>query len=104
MRRRSAEADPDCELESAPQLEKLVREKVESGKYNNASEVVREGLRLIEERDRRLERLRTEMQRGIDQIARGEPVLVDRAYLERVRGEIRRDSQKDRKTQDLSRG
>jgi antitoxin ParD1/3/4 len=31
-----------------PQLEKLVRQKVESGSYNSASEVVREALRLME--------------------------------------------------------
>ena len=31
-----------------PQLEKLVRQKVESGRYNSASEVVREALRLME--------------------------------------------------------
>ena len=30
-----------------PQLEKMVRDKVESGMYNNASEVVRDALRMI---------------------------------------------------------
>ncbi|WP_300585086.1 type II toxin-antitoxin system ParD family antitoxin [Marivita sp.] len=34
-----------------PQLEEFVRRKVESGLYNNASEVIREGLRLLIERD-----------------------------------------------------
>ena len=68
---------------------KMVRDKVESGRYNNASEVIREGLRLIEERDQQLERLRAEMQRGIDQITRGESVLVDNDYLKRVRAETR---------------
>lgn len=33
------------------QLEEFVRKKVESGLYNNASEVIREGLRLMIERD-----------------------------------------------------
>ncbi|MBZ0159057.1 MAG: type II toxin-antitoxin system ParD family antitoxin, partial [bacterium] len=36
-----------------PQLEKLVKNKVESGLYGSASEVIREALRLLEERDRR---------------------------------------------------
>jgi antitoxin ParD1/3/4 len=34
-----------------PALEKLVQQKVESGRYRSASEVVREALRLMEEHD-----------------------------------------------------
>jgi antitoxin ParD1/3/4 len=34
-----------------PELEKFVNDKVESGRYNSASEVVREALRLLEEHD-----------------------------------------------------
>jgi antitoxin ParD1/3/4 len=53
-----------------PHLENLVREKVESGLYNSASEVMREALRLLQERDQlrelRLEELRSEIQKGID--------------------------------------
>ena len=59
-----------------PRLEALVRRKVESGLYNSASEVVREALRLLEERDRikemKLEELRKEIQQGIDSLDRGE--------------------------------
>ncbi len=35
-----------------PELDKFVARKVESGRYTSASEVVREALRLLEERDR----------------------------------------------------
>jgi len=53
-----------------PHLEKLVQAKVESGLYNSASEVMREALRLMEERDQvrelRLEELQREIQKGID--------------------------------------
>jgi antitoxin ParD1/3/4 len=53
-----------------PHLEKLVQAKVASGLYNSASEVMREALRLMEERDQmhelRLEELRREIQKGID--------------------------------------
>jgi len=37
-----------------PELEKFVQDKVESGRYTSASEVVREALRLMEKRDLRL--------------------------------------------------
>jgi antitoxin ParD1/3/4 len=57
----------------------MIHKKVESGLYLSASEVVREALRLLEERDRlnamKFEELRKEIQIGIDQADRGE--LVD---------------------------
>ena len=53
-----------------PHFEELVKSKVESGLYNSASEVIREALRLLEERDQlrelRFEELRREIQKGID--------------------------------------
>jgi len=39
-------------------FDKFIREQVQAGRYNNASEVVREGLRLVEEREARLKALR----------------------------------------------
>lgn len=54
-----------------PQLEAMIRHKVESGLYNSASEVVREALRLLEARDR-LERLRAVIAIGDAEYARGE--------------------------------
>ncbi len=59
-----------------PELEEMVSQKVKSGLYNSASEVVREGLRLIREQDQlreiKLEELRREIQLGIDSLERGE--------------------------------
>jgi antitoxin ParD1/3/4 len=53
-----------------PQLEALVKKKVESGLYSSASEVMRAALRLLEERDRlhaiRLEELRAEIRQGLE--------------------------------------
>ena len=54
-----------------PELERFIREKVDSGRYQSSSEVVREALRPLEERERVREQLRAEIQKGVDS---GEPV------------------------------
>lgn len=60
-----------------PELEQYVQDKVSSGAYYSASEVVREGLRLLQERDRlqeaRLQQLRQEVL-GLDS---GEPAALN---------------------------
>ena len=76
-----------------PHLEKMVKEKVASGLYNNASEVVREALRLMGEfeevRRRKLERLREELARGEADLAAGRFVSLEddeelRAFFARL--------------------
>jgi antitoxin ParD1/3/4 len=57
-----------------PELEKFVDAKVESGLYNNASEVVREGLRLLKEHDEIRVKWREQIERGWLQAQRGEVV------------------------------
>ncbi len=53
-----------------PHLEEMIREKIASGSYNSASEVVREALRLMEQEDQlrslKLQRLRQDVQEGLD--------------------------------------
>ena len=57
------------------ELENIVDQKVKSGQYNSASEVVREGLRLLQQRDdmreAKLNALRAEIQKGIDDLEAG---------------------------------
>lgn len=48
-----------------PELEKLVHVKVESGRYTSASEVIREALRLMEQRDQVNELHKDEIRRKI---------------------------------------
>lgn len=59
-----------------PELEKFVLQKINTGRYLSASEVIREALRLLEERDMqrqmRIEKLRREVAVGIEQSDRGE--------------------------------
>ena len=75
-----------------PQLEQFIRDQAESGRYNNASEVVREALRLLrnteEERQLKMARLREAIQVGRDDIANGDctklanPTNLDKFFEE----------------------
>ncbi|WP_065751615.1 type II toxin-antitoxin system ParD family antitoxin [Bradyrhizobium paxllaeri] len=51
-------------------FEQMIEGLIESGRYSTASEVMRDGLRLVEEREERrkakLEALRAEIQKGLD--------------------------------------
>jgi len=69
-----------------PELEQLVSDKVKSGLYNSASEVVREALRLLNEQDAlkayRLQELRREIAVGIAQADRGDVAPLDMAVIQ----------------------
>jgi antitoxin ParD1/3/4 len=70
------------------ELERLIQQKVRSGMYQTASEVVREGLRLMQARDE-LARLRSGVQQGLEAIQRGEyedfDIASTSALAERVK-------------------
>jgi antitoxin ParD1/3/4 len=78
-----------------PELEKFVSAKVGSGRYNSASEVVREALRLLEEHDSsraQLAEFNGELGRRLASLDRGETVdpAEVRARLRRKSGERRK--------------
>ena len=56
-----------------PDLEALIRERIESGQYADEREVVWEALRVLDEQER-LQRLRDALAIGLEQIERGEDV------------------------------
>ena len=70
-----------------PGLSRFVRNRLRSGKYQTASEVVREALRLLEARDRKpvetIEALQREIGVGLEQLRRGEGVDGD-AFFRRL--------------------
>ncbi|HXJ92948.1 MAG TPA: type II toxin-antitoxin system ParD family antitoxin [Terriglobia bacterium] len=80
-----------------PELEKFVSTKVESGRYNSASEVVREALRLLEEHDQaragQLAAFNQELGRRLEALDRGQ--RVDPAE---ARARLRRKSEARRKS------
>ncbi|MDA1076857.1 MAG: type II toxin-antitoxin system ParD family antitoxin [Proteobacteria bacterium] len=65
-----------------PELESRVKAKVESGLYNNASEVIREALRFMDTHEDwihevKLARLREQLKVGVDQLERGEGITLE---------------------------
>ncbi len=79
-----------------PELEQFVQTKVESGRYNSASEVVREALRLLEEHERarvaQLAEFNKELGRRLASLDRDENVdpVKARARLQRKSEELRK--------------
>ena len=85
-----------------PELEQLVAQKVGTGMYQTASEVIREGLRLLKERDQRLESLRRDVRAGFEAVDRGEFSDFDesnmRELAERVKARGRKRLAEEGKT------
>jgi antitoxin ParD1/3/4 len=79
-------------LSLTPELEQAIVEKVKSGRYQSVDEVLLEGLRLLEERDRaldeqQLEELRQKIAVGTEQIAKGQ-VTDGEIVFEKLRTKI----------------
>jgi antitoxin ParD1/3/4 len=76
-----------------PELEQLVKDKVNSGRYHSVSEVMGEALRLLDERDRireqRLAELKAKIQVGIEELERGEGIDGEEVFAE-IEEDIRR--------------
>ncbi|SPF42037.1 conserved hypothetical protein [Candidatus Sulfopaludibacter sp. SbA4] len=87
------------DISLTPELEQFVESRVASGRYQTPSEVVREGLRLLAEREQEglrllaereqageaaVEELRAKIRRGVEQADRGE-LLDGDAVFEEIR-------------------
>ncbi len=68
-----------------PQLEAMIREKVDGGMYHSASEVIREALRLLQEhdclREKRLQALAADIVVGMKQADQGLVAPMDVAAV-----------------------
>ena len=78
------------------QLETFIGEAVRKGRYGSRSEVLREGVRLVQEREARLAQLEADLQQGLDSLNRGETIPLEDAF-ENLRAELRsRKGRRDR--------
>jgi antitoxin ParD1/3/4 len=83
-----------------PDLEQFVFDQLAKGKYQSATDVVCDAVRLLRDRDERLEALRVEIDRGIAQLDAGEFIELDsdaalQAFFDDIeaRGKHRLDSE-----------
>ncbi len=73
-----------------PELESRVKAKVETGLYNNASEVIREALRFMETHEEwineiKLARLREQINIGLSQLQQGQGTAIEsKEHLDRL--------------------
>lgn len=69
-----------------PELDAFLQSRVQSGRYQTTSEVVREALRLLErqenERDEARQELKAKLERGAAQVDRGELLEGDKVFDE----------------------
>jgi antitoxin ParD1/3/4 len=69
-------------------FEGLVKGLVDAGRYNNASEVVRDGLRMIEARERHLATLDRALAEGLSAEAEGRVMPIQDA-ADRIKAKVR---------------
>jgi antitoxin ParD1/3/4 len=78
------------------ELRALVEERVRSGRYQSASEVVREALRLLQDveevRDLRLKSLRKAIAAGLSDLDRGRSTSFDAKALAGIKARARRSA------------
>src|SRR6266702_2105832 len=79
-------------------LEQFVTQKIESGKYDSASDVICAALWLLKDWDAlrqcRLEELRREIQIGLEQLDRGEYTVYDDKSLKGLAEEIKAEGRR----------
>ena len=77
-------------VEIPPEFQRFVESVLQSGAFRTEAEVVGEALRLFQERQRRLDELRKEIQPALDRLDRGEGLQLDDEGLDVLFEDIKR--------------
>ena len=80
-------------VEIPPDLQQFVHQVIDAGGYKSEAEVVGQALRLLQERQRRIEELRREIQPALDRLDRGEGIELDDEGLDAFFEDIKARSQ-----------
>ena len=77
-----------------PEMDEWVSQKIKSGQYKSSSELIREGLRLLqareEQREKMVEDLRSELLIGIKQLDAGKSKKFDKRTLNKIKTDARK--------------
>jgi antitoxin ParD1/3/4 len=96
---------PTRNINLTEHFDHFVEHQVSSGRYGNASEIVREGLRLLEEqeqeREAKLKALRQAAKQGFDEIDQGWGIVLKgkreiRRFIEEIEVEVRTKAAKSK--------
>lgn len=71
-------------IQLPPDVEASIRQQVEHGRFPDAADVLREAMRLLDEREQQLDALRAKLQVGLDELDRGEGDAWTPELMERV--------------------
>ena len=97
---------PTRNVKLTEHLDSFIEEGIASGRFSNASEVVREGLMLLEQRERedkaKIEWLRVEAKKGFDALDRGDGIMFESMdelaeYLDQISEEVSAELAAERK-------
>lgn len=59
-------------IQLKPEQEKFIQEKIASGEYSNADDVISQAFKLLEARERKINELKDKIAVGTEQIAKGQ--------------------------------
>jgi antitoxin ParD1/3/4 len=95
---------PTRNISLTEHFDHFVEHQVSSGRYSNASEIVREALRLLEEqeqeREAKLQALRQAAKQGFDEIDQGQGIVLKgnkeiSRFIKEIEAEVRIESVKN---------
>lgn len=91
---------PTRNISLTAEQDAFVQEVVEAGEYQNASEAIRDALRVLQQRRRedrlRLQALRAQLRAGVEALERGDFTEIDTADLARYLRSLKRPVSKRR--------